>query len=136
MASAHPVRLALRTLLVAACGLAGLAAVTAQTPPGLADIGKPFEAPRGDYDYDRREVMIPMRDGVKLFTVIVVPKGAKRRADPADADAVQRGAAHRARRVGTHARRHSRRATTSSSPTATSASSRTCAASTDPKAST
>jgi hypothetical protein len=29
------------------------------------------------FDYVRREVMIPMRDGVKLFTVILVPKGAK-----------------------------------------------------------
>jgi hypothetical protein len=29
------------------------------------------------FDYDRREVMIPMRDGVKLFTVILVPRGAK-----------------------------------------------------------
>jgi uncharacterized protein len=29
------------------------------------------------FDYVRREVMIPMRDGVKLHTVIIVPKGAK-----------------------------------------------------------
>src|ERR1044072_5659248 len=29
------------------------------------------------FDYERREVMIPMRDGVKLHTVIFVPKGAK-----------------------------------------------------------
>jgi putative CocE/NonD family hydrolase len=29
------------------------------------------------FDYFKREVMIPMRDGVKLHTVIVVPKGAK-----------------------------------------------------------
>ncbi len=28
------------------------------------------------FDYERREAMIPMRDGVKLFTVILVPKGA------------------------------------------------------------
>src|SRR5262245_56153043 len=28
------------------------------------------------FDHTRREVMIPMRDGVKLFTVILVPKGA------------------------------------------------------------
>src|SRR5580765_1835654 len=34
--------------------------------------------PVGDsWDYARREVMIPMRDGVKLHTVILVPKGAK-----------------------------------------------------------
>ena len=30
------------------------------------------------FDYVRRDVMIPMRDGVKLHTVILVPKGAKR----------------------------------------------------------
>src|SRR5258708_14278833 len=29
------------------------------------------------FDYVRREAMIPMRDGVKLHTVILVPKGAK-----------------------------------------------------------
>ena len=28
-------------------------------------------------DFDKRVVMVPMRDGVKLYTVIVVPKGAK-----------------------------------------------------------
>src|SRR5512132_2847441 len=30
------------------------------------------------FDYTRRDVMIPMRDGVKLHTVILVPKGASR----------------------------------------------------------
>ena len=29
------------------------------------------------YDFDKREVMIAMRDGVKLKTLILVPKGAK-----------------------------------------------------------
>jgi putative CocE/NonD family hydrolase len=29
------------------------------------------------FDYVRREAMIPMRDGVKLYTVILVPRGAK-----------------------------------------------------------
>ena len=33
--------------------------------------------PAADFDYIRREVMIPMRDGVKLHTVILVPKGAQ-----------------------------------------------------------
>jgi hypothetical protein len=31
----------------------------------------------GSYDYVRRDVMIPMRDKVKLHTVILVPKGAR-----------------------------------------------------------
>src|ERR1700678_4693120 len=42
-----------------------------------ADIPKSFTPPTSDYDYEKREVMIPMRDGVKLHTVIVVPKGAR-----------------------------------------------------------
>src|SRR4051812_852514 len=29
------------------------------------------------WNYDRRTVDIPMRDGVKLHTVILIPKGAK-----------------------------------------------------------
>ena len=36
-----------------------------------------LETPTAGFDYIRREVMIPMRDGVKLHTVILVPKGAK-----------------------------------------------------------
>src|SRR5262245_15103904 len=36
-----------------------------------------FEPTNDGFDYARRDVMIPMRDGVKLHTVILVPKGAK-----------------------------------------------------------
>jgi len=36
-----------------------------------------FKAPTTGMDYERREVMIAMRDGVKLHTVILVPHGAK-----------------------------------------------------------
>src|SRR5580692_462984 len=36
-----------------------------------------LETPTAGFDYIRREVMIPMRDGVNLHTVILVPKGAK-----------------------------------------------------------
>jgi putative CocE/NonD family hydrolase len=35
-----------------------------------------FETPTGSFEYTRREVMVPMRDGVGLFTVILVPRGA------------------------------------------------------------
>jgi putative CocE/NonD family hydrolase len=51
--------------------------VPAQTPTETPDMPKKFAAPTSSYDYEKREVMIPMRDGVKLFTVIVVPKGAR-----------------------------------------------------------
>jgi putative CocE/NonD family hydrolase len=37
-----------------------------------------FTPPTVGMDHDRRDVMIAMRDGVKLHTVILVPKGAKR----------------------------------------------------------
>ena len=56
-----------------------LADAQTQSP---AQSGLPSETPRifqpatDSFDYTRREVMIPMRDGVKLHTVILVPKGA------------------------------------------------------------
>src|SRR5437764_14886897 len=37
-----------------------------------------LQRPSADSDHERRDVMIPMRDGVKLHTVILVPKGARR----------------------------------------------------------
>jgi hypothetical protein len=53
------------------------------TPPPAAYPAVPSETPAkfvpatGGFDYTKRDVMIPMRDGVKLHTVIIVPKGAK-----------------------------------------------------------
>ena len=49
----------------------------AQTPPLTPDIPPKFDKPTAGYDYTKREVMIPMRDGVKLYTVITIPNGAK-----------------------------------------------------------
>ena len=49
----------------------------AQTPPMTPDIGARLVMPDMN-DYVKRVVMIPMRDGVKLYTVIVVPKGAQK----------------------------------------------------------
>jgi len=60
---------------VVALGLTSLLAQ--QTPPITPDIPAKFAAPTDAYDYVKREVMIPMRDGVRLYTVIVVPKGAR-----------------------------------------------------------
>ncbi len=56
--------------------VAAFAAPQQANAPG-GDVPKSFAFPATDYDYNRREVMIPMRDGVKLFTEILVPKGAK-----------------------------------------------------------
>jgi putative CocE/NonD family hydrolase len=44
--------------------------------PQQSDIPKTFTTPTSGHDYVKRDVMIPMRDGVRLHTVIVVPKGA------------------------------------------------------------
>jgi putative CocE/NonD family hydrolase len=53
-------------------------AQTATTPPLMPDVPATFAAPAGVADYTKRVEMIPMRDGIKLYTVIVVPKGASR----------------------------------------------------------
>jgi uncharacterized protein len=52
------------------------------TPPGKypdlpSETPATLETATAGFNYIRREVMIPMRDGVKLHTVILVPKGAK-----------------------------------------------------------
>jgi len=54
------------------------AAAYAGTPPMANDIPSSFEAPTEQNDYIKRDVMIPMRDGVHLHTVIVLPKNAQR----------------------------------------------------------
>src|SRR5688572_16410179 len=40
-----------------------------EIPPDFSPVTEAF-------DHERREVMVPMRDGVKLHTVIVTPKGS------------------------------------------------------------
>ena len=44
--------------------------------PPTSDIPASFTAPTAGADYVKRVEMIPMRDGVRLYTVIVTPKGA------------------------------------------------------------
>src|SRR5450631_364897 len=54
----------------------GASALADNVPP--SDTPAAF-VPRVDsYDYVKREVMIPMRDGVKLQTIILIPRGAHR----------------------------------------------------------
>ena len=48
----------------------------AQTPISTPDIPPSFTPPNIGYDYVKRVEMVPMRDGVKLYTVIVIPKAA------------------------------------------------------------
>ena len=65
-----------RSLLVMAT-LGAAAAVAAPPPPMQPDVPAAFSAPTAEWEYIKREVMIAMRDGVRLYTVIVIPKGAK-----------------------------------------------------------
>jgi putative CocE/NonD family hydrolase len=63
--------------------LAG-AAHAQQTTLPADDLTPNFKSPvvAAAPDYDKRVVMIPMRDGVKLYTVIVVPKAATAKSAP------------------------------------------------------
>jgi len=47
------------------------------TAQSSSDIPKTFTVPHAADNYVKREAMIPMRDGVKLYTAIVIPKGAQ-----------------------------------------------------------
>ena len=56
----------------------GVALVRAQQPVKTLPSETPpkFQPTNEGFEYTRRDMMIPMRDGVKLHTVILVPKGA------------------------------------------------------------
>ena len=41
-----------------------------------SDVPEKWKKPEENYDYLKRDVMIPMRDGVELHTIIVLPKNA------------------------------------------------------------
>lgn len=67
-----------RVLPVALLSLMVAASVSAQTSPMTPDIpAKGFVTPTAQDNYDKRVAMVPMRDGTKLYTVIVVPRGAR-----------------------------------------------------------
>jgi putative CocE/NonD family hydrolase len=66
-------------VLTLALGSGVLAAAYATAAPTLVTETPAQFTPRTDgFDYEKREVMIPMRDGVKLKTVIVIPRGSHR----------------------------------------------------------
>jgi putative CocE/NonD family hydrolase len=75
----------LLTLLPFLCGLLAVLitapAPAAESAPQYPDLPsetpEKFVPPVGSFDYERRVVMIPMRDGVKLNTIILLPRGAQ-----------------------------------------------------------
>src|SRR5437773_8051568 len=50
---------------------------TPKYPEFPSETPNEFKPTYNGFEYKRRDVMIPMRDGVKLHTVILVPNGAK-----------------------------------------------------------
>jgi putative CocE/NonD family hydrolase len=65
----------LGTLLLLATS-AGQTTTPAKYPALPSETPSKFEPVTDSFDYVQRDVMIPMRDGVRLHTVILVPKGA------------------------------------------------------------
>jgi putative CocE/NonD family hydrolase len=65
----------MKNLLVLVIALFLCQSLAAQTLPN--ETPSKFEPTNEGFNYERRTVMIPMRDGVKLHTVILVPKGAR-----------------------------------------------------------
>jgi putative CocE/NonD family hydrolase len=63
-------------MIVAVCAAAPLAARQQQQQTLPNETPSTFTPTPTGFDYERRLVMIPMRDGVKLHTVVLVPKGA------------------------------------------------------------
>jgi putative CocE/NonD family hydrolase len=69
-------------IAIGLCGIAAAALADSPSKPARDDsprndIAQEFKAPPVDRDYTRRIEMIPMRDGVKLYTIILVPRGAR-----------------------------------------------------------
>jgi putative CocE/NonD family hydrolase len=71
------VRPALFSLLLTLSGVAMATDAPAQQYPNYpSETPATFTPVTSSYDYVERDATIPMRDGVKLYTVILVPKGA------------------------------------------------------------
>ncbi|MFL6602811.1 MAG: CocE/NonD family hydrolase [Steroidobacteraceae bacterium] len=64
------------SMLLMHAGLAAAADPGPLYPEFPSETPAAFQPVTGSFDYERREAMIPMRDGVKLHTVILIPKGA------------------------------------------------------------
>jgi putative CocE/NonD family hydrolase len=72
-----------RVLCLFAAAALGIATTAPADPPaqpgeayGVNDIPKEFKDPLPNQDYTKRVEMIPMRDGIKLQAIILVPKDA------------------------------------------------------------
>jgi putative CocE/NonD family hydrolase len=66
-----------RCLALAALLFVSLPVIAQNTPVYPSETPPHFQPTNAGFEYQRRDVMISMRDGVKLHTVILVPNGAK-----------------------------------------------------------
>src|SRR5215212_11065069 len=70
-----------RLSLRAAASLLALVTIAAAPPaavtPMTPDVVASYDPVLPEADYIKRVAMVPMRDGVKLYTVIVMKKGAR-----------------------------------------------------------
>jgi putative CocE/NonD family hydrolase len=64
-----------RTLVL--CASLVFVGAEARTPDPAGDIPTKFVPVLSSYDYDKRDVMIPMRDGAKLHAVLIVPHSVR-----------------------------------------------------------
>jgi uncharacterized protein len=67
---------------ILSCGIVFATTITGNpargAEPGGGEIPQSFAPRVATFDYVKREAMIPMRDGVKLYTLILIPRGAQR----------------------------------------------------------
>jgi putative CocE/NonD family hydrolase len=63
--------------LLSLLSLAAPGAASEAVPPSVSEIPAAFTPKTESFDYARRDEMVAMRDGVKLRTIILVPKGAR-----------------------------------------------------------
>jgi predicted acyl esterase len=68
---------ALVGFLLAAATIAATPPPTPAVTPMTPDVVASYDSVRSQADYTRRGVMIPMRDGLKLYTVIFMKKGTR-----------------------------------------------------------
>jgi putative CocE/NonD family hydrolase len=65
--------------LLAAAAVSYATAAVSQTPPAVTpmtpDVMEKYEQVLPSADFIRRDAMVPMRDGIKLYTVVVMKKG-------------------------------------------------------------
>jgi uncharacterized protein len=77
MLSVRFASIALASVALSFCAVSQTAVQKPQYPSYPSETPATLTPATPDFDYERRDAMIAMRDGVKLHTVILVPKGAK-----------------------------------------------------------